>query len=305
MSSALRSSLALLVAASLAACGSDSKSTPTPTAKNVTMTGKVEIFPPAVPLLGGATVDLTKIQLEALDPLKVLLQRPLADSRVCNPNTGPLSVNATGNYTCAIADATAITLGIVGNAIDTSTTKIQSVVTSSGLNGPFCTSATDCSNVTAGSTIPAALSAYVIPDAFHAAVGALYSPAKTPAQLGTGGVIVVFVVNPTTGATLSGVTLSMACLTANPPTCSVLYPGDLGQTGFGAPGTSTGNTGIAYVTGAPTPTPLTITATRPGSTPPLVACNPTASPPVTTNCLTPAQAGIQPGLAFVAVIPQR
>jgi len=291
MPSALRSSLALLAAAALAACGSsDSTPTPTPTpapTKNVTMNGGVTVFPPAVPFLGGATVDLSKFQLEVLDPLKVLLGRPIAEQRVCTPNTGPLAVAAAGTYSCAVPDATTITLGIIGNAIDTNATKIQSVVTSSGVHLPFCSSVA-CTNVTPGQVFNDAVPAFIIPDVFHTTVGALYSPVKTAAQLGTAGVIVVFVVNRTTGTAVSGATLTV------PATHSVLYPNDT----FTGVGTTTGVSGVAYVTGPPTASPINIVATK---LPSLPACTAT----VTTGCLSPAQAGLQPGLAFVAPVTQQ
>lgn len=288
MHSALRPSLAALVAASLSACGGSSKPPP---AKSVVMNGVVTLFPPAASFFV-PTPDITKFQLDVLDPVKVLLGQGTA-ARICSP-AQPLSLTVvpgqplpTGSYTCAIPDATLIFLGIVGNIVDNNTTQIQTFTTSTGLHGPFCADSA-CANVTPGQVFSDTAPAFIIPDAFHEAVGALYTPQRTLAQLKGAGVIVVFVVDPVASQPIAGATVTA------PGNYAVFYPD------FGAPGAgnATDSSGVAYVTGpATTSTPINIAASATGL--------PTCATATSTSCLPRTQAGLLPQLAFVAVVAKQ
>lgn len=283
--------------AALLACGSDNK----PADEGVTLTGSgstaLQILPQAAQVLAAVNPptadlgDMTKFQVDLVDPIKFLLSfGDEASSRMGNSPVTP--TNATRNkadYKIIHVDSTPLgvpsqTPGLVVNVLDTNSPKKQTTPTSTGV-----IALTPPGTFPAGKNLTADAPAFIIPDAFADLLAPLALGAgKTHVDLGAAGYILGFVVDRVAGAPVAGATVAPV------PNHTVTHV-NLGATGLTA-GAATDALGLVLITGPATGTsPITISA----SSPTLPVCpDPTAS----TNCLVPASAGLTNNIAFVAPI---
>jgi hypothetical protein len=295
----LKLPLSVALAAVLAlACGGGNKTTTNPnllTFKGTGATG-LTVLPQAALVLtaaaGGTAYDIgpiTNFQVDLLDPIKLLLGGEAAARLGNSPVTPTQTATNSGDFTVTNVDRTTInplTPGLVVNILDNNTPKKQTTPTSTGV-----IATTSAGVLPPGDTLTATAPAFIIPDAFADILAGLSLGAgKTHVDLGTGGSIVVLVVDrsttpptPVAGAKLAPV-----------PGHAIAYPTFPG--GVPTPGTATDSTGLVVITGPATGTsPISIVADGTSVVPP---CATTTS----TGCLAAAAAGLSPGLNFVAVM---
>ncbi len=253
----------------------------------------LEVLPQAAQL-GASITDMTKLRVTLVDPVKLLTAtatgsaNPVGAATLGGSAATPVATTANhASYTIPNVDRTTIvsTLGLVTLVTDTGSPQQQTTPTGTGV-----AAATTYAAGT-GASVAASAPAFVIPDTFADKIAiAVLGAGNTRANLvsATTGYVLAFILDRAAGTPVTGATV--AAVAGHTVTHLNVGPG-----GTLVKGTATDALGLVVISGAATgATPVAISATS--------ATLPACTTTVATGCLAPAQAGILPGVAFVAPV---